>query len=239
VKTRVLLVVLMVGTAARSRADEKKTVDNRLQKAATVVSQTMATPEHAIPRNLLAKAVCVGVVPAEKKLAFVVGGSFGLGALVCRRNGNGPWGPPSMFALGGGSFGFQLGGESTDVVFIVMNADGAQKLVGDNVKLGADASVAGGPVGRTSAGATDVQMHAEILSYSRSRGLFAGLSLNGAVFRQDKDANRTLYGRSISAREILMTGGVGVPSSAAALDGVLAKYSPRGGQPFPKPKAAR
>jgi lipid-binding SYLF domain-containing protein len=137
-----------------------------------------------------------------------------------------------MFFLGGGSFGFQIGGESTDVIFIVMNGDGAHKLVEDSIKLGADASVAGGPVGRDSSGATDLQMHAEILSYSRARGLFAGVSLNGAVLKQDKESNLHLYGRKVSAREILFTSALHAPPAAHYLDQVLTRHSPHGGQPF-------
>ena len=209
-----------------------KKVAERLDHSARVINEIMGAPDKGVPRDLLNKAVCVGVVPAEKKFAFGVGGNYGRGTLVCRRGGNGRWGAPSMFTLGGGSFGFQIGGESTDVLFIVMNPDGARKLVQDSVKLGADASVAGGPVGRTSAGATDVQMHAEILSYSRSRGLFAGISLSGAVLKQDRGGNRSLYGRDISARDILFASAVGAPAAGRAIDAVLTRYSPRGGRPF-------
>jgi SH3 domain-containing YSC84-like protein 1 len=172
------------------------------------------------------------VVPSELKFAIGVGGSYGRGVLVCRRGGNGPWGAPSLFTLGGGSFGFQLGGKATDVVFIVMNPEGARKLVKDKVQLGAGLSVAAGPVGRTAQAATDVQLHAEILSYSRSRGLFAGASLDGAVFKQDKDDNRALYGRQVSAEDILIRGTVHTPAAARQLDALLTKYSPKGGSGF-------
>lgn len=183
--------------------DKETTKEARLQRAASVVTEIMGTPEKAIPQDLLAKAVCVGVIPSELKFALGVGGNFGRGALVCRRGGNGRWGAPAMFTLGGGSFGLQLGGQATDVVFIVMNPRGAQKLVQSSVKLGADASAAAGPVGRKAEGATDIQLHAEILSYSRSRGLFAGVSLEGAVLKQDDDGNKRLYGRSVVPKEIL------------------------------------
>ncbi len=206
----------------------------RLQKAAAVVNEVMGTPDKAIPQDLVDKAVCVGVIPSELKFALGVGGSFGRGALVCRRGGNGRWGAPSMFTVGGGSFGLQLGGQATDLVFIVMNAKGAQKLVQSSVKLGADASVAAGPVGRKAQGATDLQLRAEILSYSRSRGLFAGVSLEGAVLKQDDDANQRLYGRTVVPREILFTGTVTVPRAARPLNAALAKYSPRGGASFTK-----
>lgn len=207
-------------------------VSERLNHCAIVIEEIMGAPDKSLPEDLLDRAVCVGVVPAEKTFAFVVGGSYGRGALVCRHGGTGSWGPPSMFFLGGGSFGFQIGGESTDVVFIVMNGDGAHKLVQDSVKLGADASVAGGPVGRDSSGATDLQMHAEILSYSRARGLFAGVSLNGAVLKQDKESNLRLYGRKISAREVLFTSSVRSPAQAHRLDQALTHHSPHGGEPF-------
>ena len=219
-------------TCAGALAAEKTKEAERLQRAAGVLNEVMGTPEKAIPQDLLDKAVCVGVIPSEMKFALGVGGSFGRGALVCRRGGTGHWGPPSMFTVGGGSFGFQLGGEATDLVFVVMNARGAQKLVQSSVKLGADASAAAGPVGRKAEGATDLQLHAEILSYSRSRGLFAGVSLNGAVLKQDDDANKRLYGRTVMPKEILFGRDVAVPQVAQPLDAALTKYSPHGGAPF-------
>lgn len=206
--------------------------ETQLEKATNVVNEIMQTPDKGIPQDLLDKAVCVGVVPSELKFALVVGGTYGRGVLVCRKGGNGPWDAPSMFTLGAGSVGFQVGGKATDVVFLVMNAAGAKKLVQDSIKLGAELSAAAGPVGRTAEGATDVQLHAEILSYSRTRGLFAGASLDGAVVKQDKDDNKALYGRKISASDILIRGEVEAPQSAQPLDAVLSKYSPKGGQPF-------
>jgi SH3 domain-containing YSC84-like protein 1 len=219
-------------------AGESKDNFNQLQKATNVLNEVMATPDKSIPGDLLAKAVCVGVIPSELKLAFGFGGSYGRGVLVCRRGGDGIWGSPSMFTVGGGSFGFQIGGKATDVVFIVMNADGARKLVQDSVKLGAEASVAAGPVGRSAQGATDVQLHAEILSYSRSQGLFAGLSLSGAVVKQDESDNRKLYGRKVTAKQLLIDGTVRTPRGARRLDHTLAKYSPKGGQAFNGPYVA-
>jgi len=206
----------------------------RLESAAYVVNEIMQTPEKGIPQDLLDKAVCVGVVPSEVRVAFGVGANFGRGALVCRKGGDGAWGAPSMFTLYGGNFGLQIGGKATDIVFIVMNSGGVRKLLQTGVKLGVDASAAAGPVGRTAEGATDVQMHAEILSYSRSRGLFAGLSLDGAVLRTDDDANRRLYGRAYQPKEILVDGLATPPAAAKSLDDILGKYSPRGGEPFPK-----
>jgi SH3 domain-containing YSC84-like protein 1 len=221
----------LCGTA--SAATETKEV-KQLEKATNVLNEIMGAPDKGIPHDLLNKAVCVGVVPSELKGAFVVGAEYGRGVLICRKHGNGQWGAPSLFTLGGANVGFQLGGEATDVVFIVMNAAGAKKLVQDSVKLGADASATAGPVGRTAEGATDLQLHAEILSYSRTRGLFAGVSLDGTVFKQDKDGNERLYGRRVAAKDILINGTVSAPSAARPLDETLAKYSPHGGTPFTK-----
>jgi len=227
----VMFAVLAVSaTSLTARSDVKDVKE--LERAANVLNDIMRAPDKGIPSDLLAKAVCVGVIPSELKAAFIVGGSFGHGVLVCRRNGNGPWGAPSMFTLGGGSFGFQIGGESTDVVFLVMNASGAKKLLQDSVKLGADASVTAGPVGRTAEGATDAQLHAEILSYSRTRGLFAGVSLDGAVVKQDRDENARLYGHPTGAKDILIRGDVATPAAARPLDNLLTRYAPRGGEPF-------
>jgi lipid-binding SYLF domain-containing protein len=231
---RWLIVGICLLSCAEALAKETDKEAKRLEKSAEVISEIMQTPEKGIPRDLLDKAVCVGIIPSELKFAFGVGGNFGRGVLVCRRGGNGAWGAPSLFTLGGGSFGFQIGGSSTDIVFIVMNPGGAQKLIQSKVELGGDASVAAGPVGRSAAGATDAQMHAEILSYSRARGLFAGVALKGAVLKQDGDGNEKLYGRKVTAKEILIDGKVRVPPAARVLAETLAKYSPRGGAPFPK-----
>ena len=205
----------------------------RLESAAYVVNEIMQTPENSIPRDLLGRAICVGVVPSELRLAFGFGGTFGRGAMVCRKGGNGPWGAPSMFTLYGANFGFQIGGKTTDLVFIVMNTGGVRKLLQDGVKLGVDASAAAGPVGRTAEGATDLQMHAEILSYSRSRGLFAGVSLAGAMLRPDYNANFQFYRHVYEPKEILIDGLATPPAAAKPLDDVLAQFSPRGGEPFP------
>jgi len=210
----------------------------QLEKATHVIHEIMDTPDKGIPHDLLDKAVCVGIVPSEIKGAFIVGGTYGKGVLVCRRHGDGPWGAPSFFTMGGGSFGFQIGGESTDVVFLVMNSSGARKFVEDQVRLGGDASVTAGPVGRTAEAATDAELHAEILSYSRTRGLFAGLSLAGAVVHQDHGENGKFYGRDITAKEILF-GRVRPPAEAAPLDAALTKYSPRGGHPSPRMESSR
>jgi SH3 domain-containing YSC84-like protein 1 len=229
--TGILILAFSFSTAAPKTQAADKEVE-RLQKAAQVVNEVMGTPEKGIPSDLLNKAVCVGVIPSQKKFALGIGGSYGGGALVCRRGGTGSWGGPSMFTVGGANIGLQLGGQATDFVLLVMNPKGAQKLLQSKSKLGADASVAGGPVGRTAEGATDLQLHAEILTYSRSRGLFAGVSLEGQVLKQDNDANERLYGRKVEPKEILFGTSVSPPAAARELDSALNKYSPHGGQKF-------
>lgn len=231
-KALLSLVLALVTCGATWAAESGKEVE-RLQKAAEVINEVMGTPEKGIPKDLLDKAVCVGVIPSQKKLALGLGASYGRGCLVCRRGGNGPWGAPWMFMITGPSIGFQIGGQATDFVLVVMNAKGAQSLVKGKTKLGADASVAGGPVGRTAEGATGALMQAEILTYSRSRGAFAGLSLEGQVIKHDGTANENLYGRKMEAKDILF-GGTGVPAAGGALDAALSKYSPRGGERFKK-----
>jgi len=227
---KLIAVSLCLGLSGVALAAEGGREAERLQKAAEVINEIMGTPEKGIPKDLLKKAVCVGVIPSEKKVAFGVGGSFGRGVLVCRRGGMGAWGAPSMFTVAGPNFGFQLGAQATDFVLMVMNAKGAQKLLQSRAKLGADASVAGGPVGRTAEGATDVQLQAEILTYSRSRGLFAGLSLEGQIVKQDNEANQRLYGHKVDPKDILFKGAVPSPASAGPLHAALTKYSPHGGE---------
>ena len=231
-ETVALLFALSVFAPAVGIAETKEV--KQLQKATDVLDEIMDAPDKGIPHDLLNKAVCVGIVPSEIRGAFVVGGEYGRGVLVCRKNGNGSWGAPSLFTLGGANVGFQLGGKATDVVFLVLNAAGAKKLVADSVKFGADVSATAGPVGRTAEGATDLQLHAEILSYSRTRGLFAGVSLDGDVLKQDTGRNERLYGQHVNARTLLIYGTVSAPSAARPLDETLAKYSPRGGEPFTK-----
>jgi lipid-binding SYLF domain-containing protein len=211
-------------------AQEKES--ERMAKAAELLNEVVGTPE-GISKSLLDKAVCVGVIPSFKKVALGIGGGGGKGAIICRRGGNGPWGGPTLFTTGGPSIGFQLGGTATDFVFLVMNAKGAEKLARSGAKLGADASVAAGPKGREAEAATDITMGTEILSYSRSKGLFAGVSLEGAVIKQDHKGNARLYGREMEPKEILLTG-VAVPAGAQSLANALNKHSPRGGKPFKK-----
>ena len=231
-ETVALLFALSVFAPAVGIAETKEV--KQLQKATDILDEIMDAPDKGIPHDLLNKAVCVGIVPSEIRGAFVVGGEYGRGVLVCRKNGNGSWGAPSLFTLGGANVGFQLGGKATDVVFLVLNAAGAKKLVADSVKFGADVSATAGPVGRTAEGATDLQLHAEILSYSRTRGLFAGVSLDGDVLKQDTGRNERLYGQHVNARTLLIYGTVSAPSAARPLDEALTKHSPQGGAPFTK-----
>jgi lipid-binding SYLF domain-containing protein len=214
-------------------------VADRLQSAAVVMYEIMNTPENSIPKDLLDRSVCVGIVPGQKKLAFVFGASYGRGALVCRRGGNGPWGAPSMIAVHSGSYGFQLGGSETDLVFVVMNPGGIRRLLKSRGELGADASAAAGPVGRTASASTDLMVTAEILTYSRSRGLFAGVSLKGAAITQDGEANARLYGHVVDPQELLIEGKGDVPAPAKSLVTELEKYSPRGGEAFAPTQAPK
>ena len=231
---RILAAALMVCASASLALAQHKTKEaERLENATYVVNEIMQTPENGIPQDLLDRAVCVGIVPGEMKGALLVGASFGRGALVCRSHGTGAWGAPSMFTIYGGSYGLQIGGQSTDIVFIVMNPDGTRKLLQSGVKLGADISAAAGPVGRRADAETDIQLHAEILTYSRSRGLFAGISLVGSVLRQDEDGNERLYGHAVTAKDVLIRGTEKAPEAAKSLDSILTRYSPRGGAPFP------
>ena len=202
--------------------------EERLENSGTVLQEVMDVPDN-IPQELLEKAECIIVFPSVLKAAFVVGGSYGRGAMVCRtgEHFNGAWGAPAMYALEGGSIGFQIGGEATDFVFLIMNDRGANSLLHSKVKLGADASVAAGPVGRTTAADTDAYMRSEILSYSRARGVFVGVSLEGSTLRPDDRANRELYGRSVTAGQIVRESEVQSPSIAEKLAVQLQTASPR------------
>ena len=226
----IALSLVLCATARLGWAADKEA--ERLEQAAEVMTDIMHTPEKGIPHDLMDKSVCVGVIPSEKKAAFIVGGSYGRGALVCRQHGNGPWGAPSMFTVGGANVGFQIGGQETDFVLLVMNGRGAEKLLRDSTKLGADASAAAGPVGRTAEGSTDLQLHAEILTYSRSRGAFAGVSLDGQMFKQDGDANEKLYRKKLPPQDILFKGVVAPPAAAGPLLTALGQFSPHGGEAF-------
>lgn len=224
---RLLATVLLLGivlTTIPARSLSKQ--DERLGQAKEVFQQIMDTPDKGIPQGLLDRSVCIGIIPGVKKLAFVVGGSHGAGYVLCRKNeGRGPWGPPAGFSISGGSFGLQLGVSDTDFVLLFMNRDGIEKLLQDKFTLGADASVAAGPVGRTAAAGTDAQMTAKVLSYSRSKGLFVGLALDGAVLSPSSEDNRALYGEKISTRDLLLDGNIAPPASADPLLQALSKYS--------------
>jgi lipid-binding SYLF domain-containing protein len=214
--------------AIPSRADDKAKDEDRLKNAGTVLTEILNIPDD-IPQDLLDKADCVVVFPSVLKAAFVVGASYGRGAMTCRKgeNFNGPWGAPSMMALEGGSVGFQIGGEATDFVLLVMNDRGANGILGSKVKLGGDASVAAGPVGRSASAETDVSLRAEILSYSRARGAFAGISLEGSTVRPDNDANERIYGEKISAKNIVLAHETRVPPAAYGLISILNAKTPK------------
>jgi SH3 domain-containing YSC84-like protein 1 len=221
----IVLVVLAYSTPPAHAQD--KEVD-RLQNAGKVLTEVLNVPED-IPRDLLNKADCVIVLPSVVKFAVGFGASYGRGAMVCRSGDDltGPWGAPSMVAVEGGSFGFQLGGQATDFVLLVMNFRGADSILSSKVKLGAGVSAAAGPKGRNLSAATDAALRAEVLSYSRSRGLFAGISLEGSTLRPDNDANRRVYGRNISARDIVLHGKVSPPAAAKQMISVLEEKSPK------------
>jgi len=221
-KRSLLIAFLAAGTLLHGESKAVK----RLGAAADVFVETMEMKDQGIPQDLLNKAHCVVIVPGMKKGAFIFGGKFGRGFSLCRKSSGPGWSAPAAVRVEGGSFGFQIGGSETDVIMLVMNKKGKDKLIGSKFTLGGDASVAGGPVGRSAAAQTDAQMRAEILTYSRSRGVFAGVSLDGATLRPDTDVNEILYGSDISNREIL-SGAVTPPESAKRLLSVLNKYSPR------------
>jgi len=205
-------------------AAENEKEEDRVKNSGEVLKEILNIPDD-IPQDLLDKAECLIILPSVKKGAFGIGGSYGRGVMICRSGEHytGPWGPPAMYALEGINIGFQLGGQATDFVLLVMNPKGARSLLGSKVKLGADASAAAGPKGRTAEGATDVVMSAEILSYSRSKGLFAGVSLEGSTLRSDGSANEKLYGQKLSAKEIIRENKVKIPPSAQELVALLNK----------------
>jgi lipid-binding SYLF domain-containing protein len=220
------LAMLMLPFSAFAVDNEKEA--DRVKEAGTVLKEILDIPDD-IPKDLVDKAECVIVLPSVKKAAFGVGISYGRGVMTCRsgQHYTGSWTAPALYALEGGNIGFQLGGQATDFVILVMNPSGAKSLLSSKVKLGADASAAAGPKGRTADAATDVVMRAEMLSYSRSRGLFAGVSLEGSTLRADNRANKKLYGREVTAKEILREGRVGAPASAHELIALLNRYSPK------------
>jgi SH3 domain-containing YSC84-like protein 1 len=224
-----LIGVLFLATAAF--ADAKKEQE-RVENSGKVIKEILDVPDN-VPQDLLDKAKCVVVLPSVIKFAIGIGGSYGRGVMTCRtgENFNGPWGPPTMMALEGGSFGLQLGGQATDFVLLLMSDSSARGVLSSKVKLGADASAAAGPKGRDAAAATDVTLRAEILSYSRSRGLFAGISLEGSTLRPDKNGNKDLYDKDVSPKDIVLKRAVPAPPSAQELLSTLNSKTP-------KPKAA-
>ena len=228
------LAIVMVGilafvsiTFARDR-DRANREEERIANSNNVITEILNVPDN-VPRDLLDKARCVVVMPSVLKAAFLVGGDYGRGIMICRtgKDFSGHWGAPAMYALEGGSIGLQIGGEATDYVFLIMNNRGANSLLHSKVKLGADASIAAGPVGRTTAADTDAYLRSEILSYSRARGVFAGVSLEGSTLRPDDTANRELYGRSVTAAQIVRESEVRAPSIANSLIAQLENASPR------------
>src|SRR5947199_4832721 len=221
------LVALALVALPLSAADEQKEAD-RLDNCGTVLKEILDIPDN-IPTDLLDKAECVIVIPSVLKAAFVIGGSYGKGAMTCRTGEHftGPWSAPAMMRLEGGGIGFQLGGQATDFVILVMNPRGTKAILKSKVKIGADAAAAAGPKGRDAAAASDVTMRAEMLTYSRSRGLFAGVSLEGSTLRPDNGSNETLYGKKVSAENIIRKGAVAVPPAGQELVALLNKKSPK------------
>jgi lipid-binding SYLF domain-containing protein len=222
-----LMILILLGALAPA-AFAAKEEEDRVRNSGEVLKEILNIPDD-IPQDLLDKAECVIVLPSVLKGAFGVGGSYGRGVMVCRGglHYTGAWEAPALYALEGVSIGFQLGGQATDFVLLVMNPKGAVSLLNSKVKLGADASAAAGPKGRTAEGATDVVMKAEILSYSRNKGLFAGISLEGSTLRSDGSANEKLYGRKLTAKQIIRQGAVRVPACAQPLVGLLNRKSPK------------
>lgn len=220
----ILLLALVLAVPAMAK---ESAVQKRLKNSGVVLTQILNIPDN-IPQSLLDKARCVIVLPSVIKAAFIFGGSYGRGAMTCRsgKNFDGPWSPPTMMVLEGGSFGFQIGGQATDFVLLVMNNDGAHSLLKSKVKLGADLSAAAGPVGRNASADTDAYMRTEILSYSRARGVFAGVSLTGSSLRPDKEANAQLYGKGVTPQQIV-AGDARMPGSAAVMIRVLNEHSPK------------
>jgi len=222
-----LMALALAALPLLAARDNRKETD-RLENCGAVIKEVMDIPDN-IPQDLIDKAECIIVYPSVLKAAFIVGGSYGRGAMVCRSGEHftGPWSAPTMMALEGGSVGFQLGGQATDFVLLVMNPRGARSILSSKVKLGADASAAAGPKGRTANASTDATLRAEVLSYSRNRGLFAGLSLEGSTVRPDNDANERIYGKKVEAESIVFKGAVAVPPAAQKMIAYLNQKSPK------------
>jgi lipid-binding SYLF domain-containing protein len=225
---RHMLVAALLFALFAAVADAKNKQEERLAECGVVMKEILDIPDN-VPQELLDKAECIAVIPSVKKFAIGFGGSYGAGALLCRRGKNfsGAWSAPALYRLEGGSFGLQLGGTATDFVLLVMNPRGADAIIKSKVKLGADASAAAGPKGRTAEAATDATLRAEILTYSRARGLFAGMSLEGSTLRNDKEANQKIYGRELEAKEIVRDGKVQTPPAGKTLVAYLNQRSPK------------
>lgn len=224
-KKKCIVTGLLLAVTLPAAAQEKE--EERVQNAGTVMKEILAAPD-SIPQSVLDKADCVVVLPSVKKFAIGIGGSYGRGVMTCRggKDFKGKWGAPTMMALEGASAGLQLGGEATDFVLLLMSSQSASSILSSKVKLGGDASAAAGPVGRTASAETDVAMKAEILTYSRAKGAFAGVSLEGSTLRPDNDANKHLYGKEIAAKDIVLGGAMPAPESASVLLATLDKASP-------------
>ncbi|HEU0175798.1 MAG TPA: lipid-binding SYLF domain-containing protein [Blastocatellia bacterium] len=221
------LLVLTISIQSLAGQGSKTDERERAQKAAAAFQEIMAAPDQGIPQELLDRAQCVAVFPSVKKGGFIFGGQYGKGLISCRR-AQGSWGSPAYFTIGGGSFGLQIGGQAVDLVLLVMNKSGLDGLLQDKFEIGAGAAVSAGPVGRNAHVSTDVLLKSQIISYSRSRGLFGGLELKGAVITQDKSANKDIYEQEISAREIIVDGKVRTPTTIRIFPSALRKFSPKG-----------
>jgi len=225
-KTLIAILAIAGSVSTVAFAGEKPIkVDDRLDASADTLIDMMRASDHGVPQDLLNKAKCVVVIPGMKKAGFIFGGKYGRGFAVCRRAGGSGWSAPAAMQVEGGSFGFQIGASETDVALLVMNDGGMKHLLSDKFTLGGEATVAAGPVGRDTAAQTDVELHAEMLSYSRTRGLFAGISLEGATLAPDPDTNREMYGHDVTNREIL-TGNFKAPAAAAKFERALHRESP-------------
>ena len=229
INVTVLVCLLALTISIQSSAGQGSNADERVraQKAAVAFQEVMSAPDQSIPQELLDRAYCIAVFPSVKKGGFIVGGQYGKGLISCRR-AQGSWGSPAYFTIGGGSFGLQIGGQAVDLVLLVMNKSGVDGLLADKFEIGAGAGVSAGPIGRNTHISTDVLLKSQIISYSRSRGLFGGLELKGAVIMQDKGANKDIYGQEISAREIIVDGKVRTPTTIRVFPGALRKFSPKG-----------
>ncbi len=223
-KMLILAVTAVLLFTVTAFADKKEEVE-RAKKAAQVFREIMDAPDQAIPQDLLNRANCVAVFPSVKKGGFVVGGQFGRGLISCRKTGG--WSAPAYFTIGGGSFGLQIGAQAVDLVLLVMNESGVEGILKSKFEIGAGAAAAAGPVGRNASASTDATLNAQILSYSRSKGLFAGLELKGSVIKEDEDANKDVYGKAVSARDLLESGKVKVTSDVRIFPATLTKFSAR------------